>query len=628
MLTRALLSLGLICLLHLVRDKRVYRHAVNNDGLTPYELGRKQSTIAVQRYEGTDGTFAEERQHFDSNNRVEGTEDKPADQNKQDTKKASLKDYERRDIYGAMMTLSILYSYACPRESLRDHFTGTRPMQPRKKETKTRIGNLLVVAVLVTGSSACYWCDLWGSHSIATIKGPAGYERLLYAYLSCDVWALCLSLVAALILLRANFTDAKFGIFAVGFSVVIVSLAILKMFQAFIYAVTIALLGSDDAWSKIIITLEVFMGLCTLVFIVIPWILPSGGIPELSHYLYYKYFWFLFYTYEWLPYKIDIRKHSDSKSMIRSHCAVAEFLVSAVNELAYFKNKAEKKPELLYFRDKEIGNALHFAPSQGNAEEVRFPSKELSASESNEEGNLPILVACIKGHVKVVEELLKQWSDPMEFVKHKRQNILHVVAVNGQEKAALRKEFGTLLMKAAESVNDYFGRTLIIANKMRIHGECMKDVVIIEKILRSMTPKYDYVVCSIKESNDLDILSIDELQSSLLVHEQRISRHVVIEERALQTTYGAQQGGRDGGRNNYRGRGRGKFGFDKTTIECYNYGDRGHFQWECPRKAWDQKVNYAETREEMLLMAYVNLQQAETKHIWFLDSRCSNYMCG
>ena len=76
-------------------------------------------------------------------------------------------------------------------------------------------------------------------------------------------------------------------------------------------------------------------------------------------------------------------------------------------------------------------------------------------------------------------------------------------------------------------MNDYFARTLTIANKMRIHGEQMGDVVVIEKILRSMIPKFDYVVCSIEESNDIDILSIDELQSSLLVHEQRMSRHTV-----------------------------------------------------------------------------------------------------
>ena len=121
-------------------------------------------------------------------------------------------------------------------------------------------------------------------------------------------------------------------------------------------------------------------------------------------------------------------------------------------------------------------------------------------------------------------------------------------------------------MKVNESVNDYFARTLIIANKMRIHGEYMKDVVIIEKILRSMTPKYDYVVCSIEESNDLDILSIDELQSSLLVHEQRVSRHVTMEEQALQIAHGAQQGGRDGCRSTYCGKGRGRFVFDKSTI--------------------------------------------------------------
>ena len=86
-----------------------------------------------------------------------------------------------------------------------------------------------------------------------------------------------------------------------------------------------------------------------------------------------------------------------------------------------------------------------------------------------------------------------------------------------------------LHIKAGESVNDYFGRIFTTTNKMRIHSERMEDMVIIEKILRSMTPKYNYVVCSIKESIDLDTLSINELQSSLLVHEQWINHHIVDE---------------------------------------------------------------------------------------------------
>ena len=99
-----------------------------------------------------------------------------------------------------------------------------------------------------------------------------------------------------------------------------------------------------------------------------------------------------------------------------------------------------------------------------------------------------------------------------------------------------------LHIKTGEIVNDYFGRTLIIANKMRIHREKMEDMVIIKEILRFMNLKYDYVVYSIKESHDLDALSIDELQNSLLVNEQRISRYVV-EEQALQVTSRIQQGG-------------------------------------------------------------------------------------
>lgn len=81
-------------------------------------------------------------------------------------------------------------------------------------------------------------------------------------------------------------------------------------------------------------------------------------------------------------------------------------------------------------------------------------------------------------------------------------------------------------MKIGESVNHYFAYTLTIANRMRIHGEKMSDVVVIEKILESMNPEYDYVVCFIEESNDMDTMSMNELQSRLLVH-RKVSMHVM-----------------------------------------------------------------------------------------------------
>lgn len=156
----------------------------------------------------------------------------------------------------------------------------------------------------------------------------------------------------------------------------------------------------------------------------------------------------------------------------------------------------------------------------------------------------------------------------------------------------------------------------------------MEDVTVIEKILRSMTSKFDYVVCSIKESKDLDHLSIDELQSSLLVHEQRINCHV-IEEQALKVTYedGLSSRGQGRGGSQGRGRGRGR-GFDKSTWECYNCHELGHFSYECPKKDKETRANYAEAEEEMLLMTFVDNKEVSGNDIWYLDSGFSNQMSG
>ncbi|KAA8519535.1 hypothetical protein F0562_013841 [Nyssa sinensis] len=161
-------------------------------------------------------------------------------------------------------------------------------------------------------------------------------------------------------------------------------------------------------------------------------------------------------------------------------------------------------------------------------------------------------------------------------------------------------------MTKGESVNDYSARTLTIVNKMRIHGEPMSDVTVIEKVMRSMSSKFAYVVCSIEESNDLDSMSIDELQSSLLVHEHRMSRHV-IEEQALTVAYKDNFGGSgvDHGTSRGRGRGRGRSGMNKALVECYYCHGLGHFQYECPKKNKDPKdgretkAHFAETREEI-----------------------------
>jgi hypothetical protein len=192
---------------------------------------------------------------------------------------------------------------------------------------------------------------------------------------------------------------------------------------------------------------------------------------------------------------------------------------------------------------------------------------------------------------------------------------------------ALRREFEVLAMKDDETVDEYFGRTLTIVNKMTSHGERVEQVTVVEKILRSMTERFDYVVCSIEESNDVTSLSIDELQSSLMVHEQRMkSHHQGGDEQALKVSNGGRGGSRGRGRSSSRGRGRGRQ--SKETIECYKCHKLGHYRNESPD--WGDNANYAEflDEEQTLLMARTDHENAIREEIWYLDSGCSNHMIG
>lgn len=193
----------------------------------------------------------------------------------------------------------------------------------------------------------------------------------------------------------------------------------------------------------------------------------------------------------------------------------------------------------------------------------------------------------------------------------------------------LRRDFEVMAMKQGESITDYFGRVMVVANDMRNCGEDMTDVKIVEKIMRTLTEKWNYIVCSIEEAKDIDRLSVDALQSSLLVHEQKFKKDGE-EEHALTVSHDEGYGGRGHGRTTFRGgrgRGRGRQNYNKATVECYRCHQLGHFRYECPSS---KQANYAELdeSEETVLMACVELHGVNQDDVWFLDSGCSNHMCG
>ncbi|KAK8303500.1 hypothetical protein V6Z11_D04G155300 [Gossypium hirsutum] len=118
---------------------------------------------------------------------------------------------------------------------------------------------------------------------------------------------------------------------------------------------------------------------------------------------------------------------------------------------------------------------------------------------------------------------------------------------------------------------------MTVSNKMWSNRENTSNSKIVEKILRTLTEKFTYVVVSINESNNIDNMFVDELQSSLVVHEQKF-RKVCSEDE------------------------------DQVLKEA----------------------NYEEVEEKdedvLLLIAYEEPHEDERSDMWFLDSGCSNHM--
>ncbi|CAL5202931.1 unnamed protein product [Lathyrus oleraceus] len=146
------------------------------------------------------------------------------------------------------------------------------------------------------------------------------------------------------------------------------------------------------------------------------------------------------------------------------------------------------------------------------------------------------------------------------------------VRVKRDQLNRLRRDFEVLTMKHGESINDYFGRVMTVANDTRNYGEDVSDVKIVEKILRTFTDKWNYIVCSIKEAKDIGQLYMDALQSSLLVHEQKFKGDEG-EEHTLKVTHEKGYGGRGRGKTVFRGcrgqgRGGGRLNSYLYTYEC------------------------------------------------------------
>jgi hypothetical protein len=153
-----------------------------------------------------------------------------------------------------------------------------------------------------------------------------------------------------------------------------------------------------------------------------------------------------------------------------------------------------------------------------------------------------------------------------------------------------RVKFEQLKMKEDETVGKYFLRVEELVNAMKALGGKNEESSLVQKILRSLSDRFNPKVFAIEELNDLKSLDFDKILGTLNAYEMRIvkdkptSREASFKEdknedfetdeieakfvRRLKKGSGKYQG--------------------KFHFKFFNCGKIGHFASKCPHKKQDQ----------------------------------------
>ncbi|XP_021750179.1 uncharacterized protein LOC110715866 [Chenopodium quinoa] len=219
---------------------------------------------------------------------------------------------------------------------------------------------------------------------------------------------------------------------------------------------------------------------------------------------------------------------------------------------------------------------------------------------------------------------------------------------------SLQLEFDNLKMKKDESIKDYSTRVIEIVNQLKAMGEDINDRRVVQKMLLTLSKKFNLVAQIIEESKDITTLSLADFLGSLQIHEQRMN--IRDDETTSEGPDGAFQSRHNPSsskpHNNPRGdfkhqnlnnnrerNQQGKFPpcniCKKTNHEeknCWHKGKPqcnyckkfGHTENVCRFKK--QQASISETVDEESYLFYANQSNTIKKNDWLIDSGCTNHM--
>jgi hypothetical protein len=181
----------------------------------------------------------------------------------------------------------------------------------------------------------------------------------------------------------------------------------------------------------------------------------------------------------------------------------------------------------------------------------------------------------------------------LEFAKEMWNKLISSYERNEKVKGAklqtYRLKFEKLNMNEDETFSKYFLRVKDLVNSMKGLGEKIEDAFLVQKILRSLLDRFNPKFYAIEELNDLKTLSIDQNLGNLTAYEMRISKDKsTTREASFKVDKNTDSELDDIEEKIVRRlkKGSGKYQ-GKLTFKCFNYGNIGHFESNCPHKKKD-----------------------------------------
>ncbi|XP_028183330.1 uncharacterized protein LOC114370235 [Glycine soja] len=191
-------------------------------------------------------------------------------------------------------------------------------------------------------------------------------------------------------------------------------------------------------------------------------------------------------------------------------------------------------------------------------------------------------------------------------------------------------------MNDQESVAEYFTQILTLRNQMKNYDEKLEDVMVIGKIMRTLTPRFDYIVVAIEQGTDLEGMKVEEPTGILEAQELRLNERNSLRssDQALQAQ--TCKGNSNNGGKNKKGKENGRTK-GRTLVKIQAIGTRvimkkttRRMGKKVPRKEDEAQLAYDEgsdSDDNVLLMVTTNSED-DNSNLWYLDTGCSNHMIG